>query len=78
MLVLTMRIFCGEPHPYRVSLSDVKVIVAFMCVLVGESLYQVLMGQIPALECLLPAACGSQWLHLVLSNIKWPCRPRAP
>jgi hypothetical protein len=64
------RIFCLEPCPYRASLSDVKVIITFMHVLVVESLCQVTMGWIPSLECLLSDACESQWLCLVLSGIK--------
>jgi hypothetical protein len=42
----------GEPRPYRVSLSDVRVIIAINRVLV-ELLYQVVKGWVLALECLL-------------------------
>jgi hypothetical protein len=42
----------------------------FMCVLLVESLDQVATGWIAALICLLPGTHGSQWLRLVLSDIK--------
>jgi hypothetical protein len=42
----------------------------FMRVLVVESLYQAVTGWILALECLLLGAQGSQWLRLVLSDVK--------
>jgi hypothetical protein len=42
----------------------------FMHVLVVESLCQAAMGWIPSLGCLLSDARESQWLCLVLSDIK--------
>jgi hypothetical protein len=62
--------FYGEPRPYQVSLFDVRVNMTIMRVLVEELLCQAVMGQIPALECLLLGACGRLWLCLVLSVIK--------
>jgi hypothetical protein len=62
--------FYGEPRPYQVSLFDVRVNMTIMRVLVEELLCQAVMGQIPALECLLLGACGRLWLCLVLSGIK--------
>jgi hypothetical protein len=47
-----------------------------MHVLEVELLCQLVVGQILALECLLPGACGLLWLHLVLSTIKWLHYPR--
>jgi hypothetical protein len=64
--------FYGESHPYQVSLSDVRVIMIIICVLVVELLCQVVMGRISALECLLPDAHAHLWLHLVMSGIEWP------
>jgi hypothetical protein len=40
------------------DLSDVRVIMMIMHVLVEELLCQVVMGQIPVLECLLSGASG--------------------
>jgi hypothetical protein len=41
-----------------------------MCVhRIVELLYQTATGRIPALECLLPDALGSEWLCLILSGI---------
>jgi hypothetical protein len=34
------RIFYGEPHPYRTSLSHVRVNMMIMCILGVELLYQ--------------------------------------
>jgi hypothetical protein len=75
---LVNQIFCGEPHFYRASLSDVRVIMTFMCVLMVELLCQAGMGWISALECMLSGARGSQWLCLILSGIKWLRHPRIP
>jgi hypothetical protein len=68
----------APPPLIGVSLSNVRVIMAFMCVLVVESLCQAMMGWIPALDWLLLGASGSQWLRLVLFGIKCPHHPRAP
>jgi hypothetical protein len=54
------------------SLSDVRVTMVIMHVLVVELLCQVVTGQILALECLLPGAHECMRLHLVLPGIKWP------
>jgi hypothetical protein len=60
----------GEPCHYRASLSDVRVIMTFMRVLMVESLCQAAMGWISALKCLLLGAHGSLWLCIVLCGIK--------
>jgi hypothetical protein len=41
-----------------------------------EPLCQATMGWIPSLECLLAGVRESQWLRLVMSDIKCPRRPR--
>jgi hypothetical protein len=48
----------------------------FMQVLMVELLCQAATGCILALKYLLLGARGSQWIHLVLSGIKWPRYPR--
>jgi hypothetical protein len=53
------QISCGEPRPHRASLSDVRLIMTFIHVLMVESLCQVVMGHMLALEGLLPGARGS-------------------
>jgi hypothetical protein len=63
-------IFYGEPHPYRASLSDVRVVMKIMRIFVVKLLCQEVMRQIPVLECQLPSAYGHQWLCHVLSDIK--------
>jgi hypothetical protein len=52
------RSFFGEPRPYQASLSDVRVIMVVMRVLVVMWLCQAVMGWIPALERLLPGVHG--------------------
>jgi hypothetical protein len=71
-------IFGREPPPYLVSVSDIRVIMVIMRVLMVELLCQVVTGQIPALECLLPSAREHQWLCLILYSIKWPRYSRTP
>jgi hypothetical protein len=75
---LVDRILCGEACPYRVSSSDIRVIITIMRVFMVKLLCQVVTGQVPVLECLLLGTRGRQWLCLVLSDIKWPCYPRIP
>jgi hypothetical protein len=53
-----------------VSLSDVRVIMEIMHVLMEELLCQVVMGHAPVLECLLSSARGRLWLRRVMSDIK--------
>jgi hypothetical protein len=48
----------GELHPYWASLSDVRVIMTIMYVLMIELQCQAVMEQIPALECLLSGTRG--------------------
>jgi hypothetical protein len=62
--------FHGEPCPYQGageggSLSDVIVIMRIMCVLMVKSLCQVVMGQVPVLECMLSGVHGRPRLCLV-------------
>jgi hypothetical protein len=71
-------IFYGEPYPYQASLSDVRVILAIMRVLMMELPCQAVTGQILGLKCLLSSACGRLWLRLILSGIEWPRGPRIP
>jgi hypothetical protein len=71
-------ISCGEPCPYRASLSGVRIIMMFMHAPVMESLCQIAMRWISTLKFLLPCTRGSQWLRLALSGIKWPHHPRMP
>jgi hypothetical protein len=63
------RIFDGELHPCWSSLSDVRIIMTFMHVLMVESLCQMATRRISAFECLVPGPRGSQWLHPILSGI---------
>jgi hypothetical protein len=60
----------------RMSLSDVGVIVAIMCILVKELLCQEMTGRIPVLECLLSGPRGRIWLRPVMIDIKWRYFPR--
>jgi hypothetical protein len=73
---LCTRSLVENPRPYRVSLSDVRVIMVFICILRVELLCQAVMRQIPALKCLLLGPRGSQWLRLVLTGSKWSRHPR--
>jgi hypothetical protein len=68
-----------ENHAFiGASLSNARVIISIMRVLVVELLCQVTMGWIPVLECLFLSARGCLRLHLVLPSIKWPCYSRTP
>jgi hypothetical protein len=58
------------------DLSDVKVIMAIMRVLVEELLCQTVMGWTPILEYLLSGACGCLWLRLIMPGIKCHRFPR--
>jgi hypothetical protein len=53
-----------------VSLSDVRVIMAIIHVLMVELICKMVMGWIPVLEYMLPGACGCLLSRLVLSGIK--------
>jgi hypothetical protein len=57
----------------RENLSDVRVIMAIMCVLTEELVCQAVMGQISVLKCLLSGAHGRLWSHPVMHSIKWCC-----
>jgi hypothetical protein len=63
----------GKPAPIRGSLSDVRVTVMIMRVLIVKSLCQVAMSPVPELECMLPGASGCMWLRLVIPSTKWHC-----
>jgi hypothetical protein len=58
------------------SLSDVKVIMTIMHILIVKLLCQMVMGWIPVLECPLPGTHGRLGLCLNLSSIKWPHNSR--
>jgi hypothetical protein len=60
----------GNPTLIGVSLSDVRVSMVIMRVLVVELLCQAGTEQIPVLQCLLPGPHGCLWLRLVLPGIK--------
>jgi hypothetical protein len=57
----------------RANLSDVRIIMTIMFILVDEWLCQTVTGQIPVIECLLSGACGWLCLHPVMPIIKWRC-----
>jgi hypothetical protein len=59
-----------NPAFTKASLSDVKVIMTIMHVLVVELLCQAITGRIPILKCLLSGARGHLWLRSVMSGIK--------
>jgi hypothetical protein len=67
-----------KPAFTRMSLSDVKLIMISMRVLVEEFLCQAVMEQIPLLKGLLSGARGHLWLRLVLPGIKYHRYPRTP
>jgi hypothetical protein len=56
-----------NPAPIGASLSDVRAIMAVICVLVVKLLCQAMMGRVPLLECLLSGMRGCLWLHFVLA-----------
>jgi hypothetical protein len=53
----------------QASLSSASVIMAFMRILMVESVWQATTGWFPALECLVLGSHGRQWLCLALSYI---------
>jgi hypothetical protein len=61
--------FYSEPHPYWVSLFDIRVIMAIMHVHVVKLLCHTVMRLILLLECLLSGMSGHLWLCLVCSCI---------
>jgi hypothetical protein len=60
-----------KPALIGASLSDVKMIMTVMRVLMAKLLWQAVTGRVLVLECLLPGARGCLWLHHVLPSIKW-------
>jgi hypothetical protein len=67
-----------NPTFIEVSLSNVRVIMVIMRVLVVELLCQVVTGWVLVPKGLLPGAPGYQWLRPILSSIKWPHFSRVP
>jgi hypothetical protein len=62
-----------KPIFTRMNLSDVRLIMMIMHVLMEELLCQVVTELILVLECLLLGARGCLWLHPVMTGIKWRC-----
>jgi hypothetical protein len=63
-----------EKHTFkRMNLSDVRVIMMIMRVLVKDVLCQALMRWIPVLELPLSGVRGRLWLRHVMPGIKWRC-----
>jgi hypothetical protein len=62
-----------KPTFTRANLSDVRVIMAIMHVLMDELLCQTVMGGIPLLKCMLLGARRRLWLHPIRPGIKWCC-----
>jgi hypothetical protein len=60
----------GEAHLKQVNLSDIRVIMAIMRILMRESLCQVVTGQILVLEYPLFGTCECLWLRPVIPGIK--------
>jgi hypothetical protein len=67
-----------KPAFTRVNLSNVKVIMTIIRVLVKELLCQTVMGQIPVLECLLSSARGRLWLRPFMPGITSLLLPEDP
>jgi hypothetical protein len=61
-----------KPAFTRESLSDVRVIMVIMCVLVEDLICQVVTGRISVLKYLMSGARGRQWPCPVVPGIK--CR----
>jgi hypothetical protein len=59
----------GKSTPIEGTLSDVRVIMTIMRVLIVKSLCQVVMGWIPVLECLLPGVCWCMCLSPIISSM---------
>jgi hypothetical protein len=59
-------ILYGEPRPYQACLSEVRVMMAIICVFVVKLLCQAVTGWILVLDCLLPGACGCAWALVVM------------
>jgi hypothetical protein len=60
-----------KPAFTRANLSDVKMIMVIICVLIDELLCQAVTEQISVLECLLSSACGCLWLCPIIPGVKW-------
>jgi hypothetical protein len=65
-----------KPTITRDNLSDLRVIIAIMHVLMEELLCQEVMGRIPILESLFLGARGHLWLCPIMPSIKSGCFPR--
>jgi hypothetical protein len=70
--------FMENPTFPRASLSNVRVIMEIMRILVEEFLSQTVTGRSLVLECLLLGVRGHLWLRLVLPDIKWHRYPGTP
>jgi hypothetical protein len=68
--------FMENPAFIGVILSNVRMIMTIMCVLVKELLCQAVMRHVSVLKCLLSGAREHLWLRHVMSGIKWHCFPR--
>jgi hypothetical protein len=66
------------PTLIGVILSDVRVTMAILLVLVVEWLCQAMKERIPVLQCQLSGVCGLLRLHLVIPGIKWSRYLRTP
>jgi hypothetical protein len=55
----------------KANLSNIRVIMAIMRVLMKQLLCQVVTGWILILKCLLPGVIGHLWLRPIKSGIKW-------
>jgi hypothetical protein len=81
-LVLTAWVHGGpdllweKPAFTRTNLSSVRVIMAIMCVSVGELQRQAVMGWISILECPLSYVSGLLWLRPIMPGIKCHTFPR--
>jgi hypothetical protein len=66
-----------KPTFTMVNLSDVRVMMAIMCVPVVVLLCQAMMGWIPVLKYLLLGAHGHLWLRSIVPGIKCHRFPRS-
>jgi hypothetical protein len=65
--------FMEKPTFTRACLSDVRVTIEIMCVPVVEQPYQAVMGQTPALKCMLSGMCGCLLPCPIMLAIKCHC-----
>jgi hypothetical protein len=65
-----------KPTFTRANLSDVRMIIAIMRVLMVDLLCQAVTGRIPTLECMLLGARGCLWVRPIMAGIKCHCFSR--